>query len=253
MDPIKILAPISLALVGLSTALFLNVFVLGSPTLEEDLFSLFKLPEIRLPNLSSLLPAPKRNPRSNFSTLIDDSPTPTSIPNPDGSAPPRTSTPSSPAPINPTPLPNPFDWGNLFKPKTTATPSPAAELPFPDALEITDAQINSLIAQLIPANTPVRDVQVKFGMGKILISGRLLSPIEGNFTAEAAVNLEDGLPNLKITKASLGSLPIPTFFLGSVESLANTAIRNALSAQNIVKIKKLEITEGKIRFAVSLN
>ncbi len=230
MDPIKILAPISLTLVGLSTALFLNIFVLESPTLREDRLSIFRLQGIRLPDLLSLLPATNRNPKSNFGSLISElSEATTPIPLPVGSPPLRTKIIVSPAPA-----------------------SSATDVP-PDAPEITDVQINALVSGLIPPNTPVRDVQIKFEIGKILISGELLLPVTGKFNAEAEVNLENGLPVVRITRASLGSFPIPTFFLGSLETAANTAIRSSLASQNIVKIKKLEITEGKISFSVSLN
>lgn len=225
MDPIKIVTPISLALVGLSIALFLNNIVFISPNLGRAGSPLFQLSEVR-GFFSSFFPLGRREPKGNFSGLIGS---------------------PSPAALYPT------TFSSLATAPTLSNPSPAPpNLSFPDTLEITDAQINTLITQLIPASTPVRNVQIKFVVGKVLISGELLSPIAGKFNAEAAVNLENGLPVVKITKASLGSFPIPTFFLGSLEVSANTAIRGTLASQNIVKIKKLEITEGKILFSVSL-
>lgn len=222
--PLKLIAPITFAIIGLTTALFVSNIVLVSPTLPT-LGEIISLPEIKLPDLSYLLPkAPEKTP-SNFSTLIVSStPEPTSAQN----------------------LPT--------QPKTTTTPGVTLpSLPtLPDAIEISDADINKLISTMTPAEAPVKDVKVTFQEGKILIAGKLIKPIEGDFSAEADVSLIDGIPVVKLTKAAFGSLPIPTFLLGSLETAANEAIKNALASQNVFKVKKLEIKDRKIRFSTEL-
>ena len=235
--PLKLIAPITFVIIGLTTALFVSNVVLTSPTLPA-LSEIMKFPEIKLPDLSYLLPKMRENKQSNFATLLT-SPTPTTT-----SAPPR---PTAPASSRATPpiSPNPFP--------VVIPGLPQINLPgIPDAVEISDSDINKLISTMTPADAPVKDVKITFQEGKILITGKLTKPIEGNFTAEAGVSLTDGVPVIKLTKASLGSLPIPTFLLGSLESSANEAIKSTLASQNIFKVKKLEIKNGKIRFSAEI-
>ena len=136
----------------------------------------------------------------------------------------------------------------------TITPTPTAAIKAqpevvsqPGSVTITDAEINGFVARALPPSTPIKEATVSFQDGKIFITGKLRSPIEGSFTAEAGVS-----PIVKLTKASLGPLPVPTVFLGFLETTANEAIRQALSSQNIMKIKVLEIKEGRIRFSTEL-
>ena len=219
--PLKLIAQITFAIIGLTTALFVSNIVLTSPTLPV-LNEITKLPEIKLPDLSYLLPKVRENKQSNFATLL----------------------------VSPTPRPM-ITKNPLVQPKTTAIPGlPSPALPIlPDATEISDTDINKLISTMTPAEAPVKYVKVSFTDGKILLTGKLTKPIEGEFTAEAGVSLIDGVPVIKLTKAALGSLPIPTFLLGSLETAANEAIKSALSSQNIFKVKKLEIKNGKIVFS----
>lgn len=218
--PLKLIAPITFAVIGLTTALFISNVVLLSPTLPA-LSEITKLTEIKLPDLSYLLPRAKENKQSNFATLLVS-------PSPATSA------------ISRNPLP--------------AAASGLSQLnltTIPDTIEISDADINKLVSTMIP-DAPVKDAKVTFTDGKILITGKMIKPIEGDFNAEAGVSLVNGVPVIKLTKTTLGSLPIPTFLLGSVETAANEAIKTALSSQNIFKVKKLEIKDGKIRFSTEI-
>ena len=242
--PIKLIAPITFAIIGLTTALFVGNVVLPSPSLP-NLSEIIKLPEIKLPDLSYLLPKVRENKQSNFATLLT-SPTPTASETSIATATPTPPRPTAPASSRTTPPISQYPFPAVIP------GLPQINLPsLPDAIEISDTDINKLISTMTP-DAPVKDVKVVFREGKILLTGKLTKPIEGNFTAEAGVSLIDGVPVIKLTKASLGSLPIPTFLLGSLESSANEAIKSALSSQNIFKVKKLEIKDGKIRFSAEL-
>lgn len=284
--PVKFLAPIALAIVGLTTALFVNNIVLPSPTLPQNLSSLLpSLPKIDLPNLlPGFYPTPVE-PQGNFAALIlTATPEPTAVPLP--TATPRPQPPSSQPTLPPLPpitlpplptglsgLPDLFNFnlGDLFKifnpgasptppPPSQPTPTPAPPiLPIPpipglpDTIEISDAMINSLIGTFIPPNLGLSNVHLSFGEGEVVITGRLNQPIAGDFRATAGLTLQDGVPVLRLKSASFGSIPVPVFFLGSLETAANQAIRDYLSAQNIVKIKTLEIKPGKIRLSLAIN
>lgn len=264
--PLKLIAPITFAIIGLTTALFVSNIVLPSPTLptlsEIARISEIKLPEIKLPDLSYLLPKAPEGKQSGFATLlVTPTPVPTETPIPASTVitPRPTATRVPPLPPITIPMPTgspfPFDLFKLFNFNLPAvTPGlPQISLPsIPDAIEISDTDINKLISTMTPSDAPVKDVKVTFQEGKILITGKLTKPIEGAFTAEAGVSLVDGVPVVKLTKASLGSLPIPTFLLRSLETGTNEAIKNALASQNVFKVKKLEIKDGKIRFSAEL-
>jgi len=229
MDP-KIVAATSL-LVGFVTFLAVNR-VISDPTFNPTSI-------LKLPDLATLLTIPNSpNQTVGFSKLLSLNKQETA-----GQASPVQE--AVPAKTTPKPSPAPVIASSPTTTKPPVQNTPV--LPTVNKLEITQDQINSSINTFIPPGSGVENLQVKLTGGKIVATGKLTSPIPGDLLAEATLTSVEKSVVIKIQKASVGSLTIPSFLLTSLESTANETINSLIQkSAGVVAIKSVEVQEGKI-------
>lgn len=133
---------------------------------------------------------------------------------------------------------------------TSPTPPPPTSqptAPIPSQIELTEAFINSTVNSYIPPGAPVTNLKVKLGDGLISVTGQLLGPLSGDIVAEATVLTVNKSVAVKIQKAKVGNLEIPSYLLASLEASANQTLNNILQTNyGTVTIKSVEVKEGKI-------
>lgn len=136
------------------------------------------------------------------------------------------------------------------KPTLITTPPPPAiqpPAPLPSQIEIPESLINSTVNSFIPVGTPITNLKVKLNNGYISVTGKILSPVAGDIVAEASILTVNKSVAVKIQKAKVGNLEIPSYLLASLETGANQTLNNILQTNyGTVTIKSVEVKEGKI-------
>jgi|GEM_PF-6560592 hypothetical protein len=236
MDP-KSVAVIS-ALVGFASFLAINK-VISDPNFNPS--SALKFLDVKAFVLSRIPETPK----AGFSKLLSQK-SGVAL-EPETAAPKENTAPQTPKPVKEITI-------RLPSPTSVTTTQPVANTPTQNnnptpsnKIEITEDQINHNLNSYIPSGTPVQNLKVKLVSGKINVTGRLLSPIQGDLFAQATLTYTNSNLAVKIQGASLGTLAVPPSLLSSLEAATNQTVNTLLNqTHGTANIKSIEIQEGKI-------
>lgn len=148
-------------------------------------------------------------------------------------------------------------------PTPTATPDPRAGEQLLDraratataaasgarfVVEVTDAEINSLLAQQT-STAAVKDVTVQFLAGKLSVRAGIVEPVPLSAQAEGTLVAQNGDLSLTLDSGSAGALPLPRAVLDLLEGQANQALAEALARQNVY-VEGVELLPGRARLTV---
>jgi uncharacterized protein YpmS len=115
----------------------------------------------------------------------------------------------------------------------------------------TDEEVTSLIAVQMEkaSDTPMRDVQVHFGDGRIHVWATLADvlPFDMSVYLAGTVTVVNGQLQVDIVESSAGVIPIPQSLLDSLSQTINETIAEAeMRGQNKVQITEVTIGDGEI-------
>lgn len=100
-------------------------------------------------------------------------------------------------------------------------------------LEITDEELNQAIdvrAGRAGEEPALQDPEINFTDGNVVLIGRVQQPIQGEMRATFQPIVSDGQLRLFLTGVTIGSIPVPTVLLSSVEATINASLATLLSA-----------------------
>jgi hypothetical protein len=128
----------------------------------------------------------------------------------------------------------------------------SAILPEPTTIEASDVEITSLLSLWAKNNpdSPFQNPQVKFTKGKVWVSARIIKPIEGDvMMVGKLVKFNEKSLDVELEKMYLGNLPLPKTIRKQIEDQFEKWGNQQLASMRGLKIEKLEILDGKIRFS----
>lgn len=115
-------------------------------------------------------------------------------------------------------------------------------------LELTDEELNRAVdvrAGRAGEEPAIQDPDLSFGDGNVLLVGRVTQPIEGELRASFEPVVSDGQLRLFLTSVNIGSIPVPTVLLSSVEATLNASLATLLSAlPNNYRLSEVVIGDG---------
>lgn len=108
--------------------------------------------------------------------------------------------------------------------------------PGPDGnitIELTDDELNQAIdvrAGAAGQEPALQDPDVLFTGGNVILVGRIQQPVQGELRATFQPVVNDGQLRLFLTDVTVGSIPLPTVLLSTVEATINTSLATLLTA-----------------------
>jgi hypothetical protein len=99
------------------------------------------------------------------------------------------------------------------------------------------------------AEPPITDPQVVLRNGEMIIHGRARSWIfEANMAVTTVFSIdEEGRPEILISHAELGPMPMPTGLRDAIAAAMNEALTGAVGRRNRLPPERLELGDGNDR------
>lgn len=115
-------------------------------------------------------------------------------------------------------------------------------------LEITEEELNQAVdvrAGRAGEEPALQDPEINFTDGNIILIGRVQQPIQGELRATFQPVVSDGQLRLFLTDVTIGSIPVPTVLLSSVEATINASLATLLSTlPSNYRLNEIIIGEG---------